>query len=261
MKQVILAAVACLIIYSCTPTKMAVSDELNIAKDEYPVKGRQGLLINQKLSFGEFKTTKVKRSWTKGTSSRSSIGGYNDKLEYVNLISVDYINKKQTIHFGLSDGTLNSEVFCASKFNARDLNVGNNKNSIWNIALDIAGPGMESGNVFYVQVYVDDKDPWQLLLDNQASQAKAREYSGVFARSKSEFYTIRPVTKLDQKGRIRNMPFGSVGYEISNSKNEPVAAVSTMDNGVIFLKKAETGERFLLANLCAAILLQENIGE
>jgi hypothetical protein len=165
------------------------------------------------------------------------------------------------MNFGLSDGSFSSEVFCASHFDSKDLSIGKSENSIWNIALDISGAGFESQNLFYVQVYLDDKTPWQLLLDNQASQAKAKEYSGVFARSKTEFYTIRPVTKLDQKGKIRNMPFGSIGYEISDEAGKPVAAVSLMDSGMIFLAKTSPAERFLLANLCAAILLQENIGD
>ena len=48
--------------------KIAVSDELRNANDEYKVKGRQGILIRQKLSFGEFSSSIVKRSWTKGGS-------------------------------------------------------------------------------------------------------------------------------------------------------------------------------------------------
>ena len=261
MRLLIIAAVATLLFTNCTPTKMAVSEELNLAKDEYPVKGRQGILINQKLSFGEYKTTKVKRSWTKGSSSKNGIGVYNEKNEYINLISEEYIQRKQTINFSLSDGNFSSDVFCASRFDSRDLSIGKSENSIWNIALDISGVGFESQNLFYVQVYVDDKSPWQLLLDNQASQAKAKEYSGVFARSKTEFYTIRPVSKLDQNGKIRNMPFGSVGYEISDKEGTAVAAVSLLDRGMIFLGKTNPSERFLLANLCAAILLQENIGD
>ena len=261
MRSLFIAAAAFLMFINCTPTKMAVSEELNLAKDEYPVKGRQGILINQKLSFGEFNTTKVKRSWTKGSSGKNGIGVYNEKNEYINLISVEYINRKQTMNFSLSDGNLSSDVFCASYFDSRDLSIGKSENSIWNIALDISGAGFESQNLFYVQVFVDETAPWQLLLDNQASQAKAKEYSGVFARSKKEFYTLRPVTKLDQNGKIRNMPFGSVGYEISDKEGKPVAAVSLLDRGMIFLGKTNPAERFLLANLCAAILLQENIGD
>ena len=240
---------------------MALSEELGQAKDEYPVKGRNGILINQKLSFGEYKTTKVKRSWTRGSSSKSGIGVYNEKNEYINLISMEYQNRKQTMNFSLSDGNLSSDVYCASHFDSKDLSIGKNENSIWNIALDITGAGFESQNLFYVQIFVDEKAPWQLLLDNQASQAKAKEYSGIFARSKTEYYTIRPVTRLDQKGKIRNMPFGSIGYEISDKDGKPVAAVSMMDNGMVFLGKTDPSERFLLANLCSAILLQENIGD
>jgi hypothetical protein len=83
--------------------KLSVSEELKAPHDEYNVKGRQGILIKQKLSFGEFSTTRVKRSWTKGSSSRFGIGKRNAKDEWVNLISTEYINIKKTINFSLSD--------------------------------------------------------------------------------------------------------------------------------------------------------------
>jgi exoribonuclease II len=38
-----------------------------------------------------------------------------------------------------------------------------------------------------------------------------------------------------------------------------VAAVSLIDKGMIYLAKTSVEERFLLANACAALLLQEQI--
>lgn len=243
--------------------KLGLSDELKNSHDEYPVKGRQGILIKQKLSFGEFATTTVKRSWTRGTSSKEGIGfGSNPyAADYDNIIGIEYINQKQTLSFGLSDGSRHSAVYCASRFNAEELTVGNNPNSVVNIVLDLLGKGGSSTNNFYVQVYASPTDkPWQLLLDNEASQASAKSYKGVFAKSREEYYTILPVTKLESKGQLRNMPFGSAGFEIQNRQGKPVAAVSMMNNGVVFLAKNSAEERFLIANLCAALLLQEQIG-
>ena len=48
--------------------KIALEGEEWVGVAEYPVKGRQGILINQKLSFGEYHTLLVDRSWTKGSS-------------------------------------------------------------------------------------------------------------------------------------------------------------------------------------------------
>jgi len=43
----------------CTPAKMAVEKNNWNKIEEFSVKGRQGLLIKQKLSFGEYQTSSV----------------------------------------------------------------------------------------------------------------------------------------------------------------------------------------------------------
>lgn len=261
MKTVIYSLLTITVLTGCSPMKMSVSDELRSNTDTYAVQGRQGLLIKEKLVFGEYRTTKVKRSWTKGHSSRTGIGwGGTAQHEWVNIISTEYINKKQTVNFRLTDELNVSEVFCVSRFRAKDLQVGRNENSILNIGLDIAGKGGSSSSFYYVQVFINDEEsPWQLILDNQAVQAKAKSYTGVLAKSKTEFYTLVPVTKLEKNGKSGNILAGSVGFEFRNERGVAVAAVSLMDKGMVFLGRINPKERFLLANACAAILLQQQL--
>lgn len=258
MKRILYILSFLLVLASCTPMKMAVSDDLKAGHDEYAVKGRQGNLLKQKLSFGEYQTTKVKRSWTRGSFGRTGIGtGGTAQQEWVNLISLEYVNRKQTVNFGLTDGTNQSDVYCVSRFNAKDLVVGKNPNSIINIALDLGSP---SSSTYYVQAFTNaEETPWQLMLDNVASQAKAKSYVGIFARSKTDYYTIHPVTKLEHNGKAGNILAGSVGYEVRDPQGRAVAAVSLIDNGMVFLGKVSPQERFLMANLCSAILLQQQI--
>lgn len=246
----------------CASLKLSLSEDLKESHDEYSVKGRQGILINQKLSFGEFRTTQVNRSWTKGSSYRTGIG-YNEgsSAEWVNIISTEYIRKKQTVNFTLTDGTHHADVFAVSRFHAKDLQLGRSDNSILNIGMDLAGIGGSSTSLYYVQVYADRTGiPWQLVLDNQAAQAVPKQYTGVFAKSKNEYYTLVPATKLERNGKSGNTLLGSVGFEIRNKDGKALAAVSMIDRGMVFLAKTSAEERFLLANLCAALLLQEEIG-
>jgi hypothetical protein len=71
-----------------------------------------------------------------------------------------------------------------------------------------------------------------------------------------------PVTKIERKnGKIVNTIAGAPGFEFRNAKGVAVAAVSLVDNGMVFMGKLEAAERFLLANACAALLLQEAIDE
>lgn len=57
------------------------------------------------------------------------------------------------------------------------------------------------------------------------------------------------------------MLVGSIGYEILSRQNELIAAVSLVDGGNVYLNTKDPRERFLMANLCAALLLQENIAD
>ncbi len=245
----------------CKPFQLGVSDELKNNNDVYTVKGRS-THINQKLSFGSYKTVDIKRSWTKGNTSYTGIGFGNIFQEnYVNLIGMEYINKKQTLKYSLTNGADTSNVFCVTKFNSKDLQIGKNQNSVFAIGMDIFGGAYESNNTFYVQVFAaKDEKPWQLTLDNEEAQRKPNSYKGLFAKSDTEYYTIHPANKVEKNGKTGKTLFGSVGYEIKNAQGESVAAVNTMDRGTVHLKKSDEKERFLLANLCTAILLQEVIG-
>jgi hypothetical protein len=248
-------------IAGCSPFKLSLSDELKQSHDEYPVKGRQVAFTKEKLSFGEYKTTKVKRSWTKGSDYRLGIGwGSTAQHEWINIISTEYIKRRQTVNFTLSDDKNSSQVFCASKFQAKDLQIGRRENSILNIGLDITGAGYKSSSLYYVQMFINDEEiPWQLMLDNQAVQGEAKTYRGVLAKSKTEYYTIVPVTKLEKNGKSGKILAGSVGFEFRNNQGLAVAAVSQIDKGVVFLAKTNVEERFLLANVCAALLLQHDL--
>jgi hypothetical protein len=254
--------ITAIVISSCTTPKLSVSDELKASHDEYVVKGRQGLLINQHLSFGEYKTQRVKRSWTKGSSVYTGFGfGNPGTQDYTNIVSNEYIRRRQTVFFSLEDpGKKKSEVYCTSRFNAREFTIGNNGNNVLNIVLDIFGKGGSSESNYYVQIYTaENEKPWQMMIDNQAAQAQAKIYTGVLARDKDEYYTIVPVTRLEKNGKSGNILAGSVGFEFRDPANKAVAAVSMIDKGMIFLGKISNEERFLLANACAALLLQQDI--
>ena len=262
-KGIISAMALFLVLAGCSPAKMAVHDDLKPAYDEYSVKGRQGILIKQKMSFGDYSTNTVKRSWTKGNSTRFGLGHIDQaRQEWINMISMEYINRKQTIRYEMNNGGMQSVVFCVSRFSAEDLQVGRRPNSLFNIGLELAGIGNSSSSMYYVQIYASPNDgrPWELALDNQDAQARPRQYTGLLAKSKDEYYTIVPVNKMEIKGKTGTTLMGAIGFEFRNKEGITVAAVSLMDKGMVYLGKTTPEERFLLANACAALLLQEQIG-
>jgi hypothetical protein len=241
---------------------LALEGEAWATVKEYPVKGRSSH-INQKLTFGPFKTVDINRSWTKGSLATSGLtqGILTDEM-YKKIITTDHISKKQTLYFALADSANNrASAYCISQFNAKDFNIGNNPNSVFNLLLDLSGKGGQSTSLFYVMlVNVGTQERWDLLLDNKAGQ-QTQAYEGYLSKSKDEYYIIKPVNRIKtKKGKTGTMPFGSAGYQITTKEGKPLAAVSLMDKGVVYLTDLNPEEKLLLATALAALLLQEVIG-
>ncbi|GEO09605.1 hypothetical protein [Segetibacter aerophilus] len=234
---------------ACSPFRISVSNELSAAA-EMPVKGKNGIMINQKLSFGEYRTEKINRSWTEG----NSINGGAMKVLWAT-----YSQKKQSIHFSLKDTVNNrSEVFCLAKTRSEDWTVGESPNSLFNIMGDLLGVGGKSDNTFAVNIYLSKEPaPWELMLDVQKAQANSKRYVGFLAQNKDNYYTLHPITSVEKNGKKGSIPIGSVGYEIRSKGGVALAAVSLMDQGKVYIGATDPKERFLLANACSALLLHE----
>lgn len=244
---------------SCSTPKIAVDDNGWGNTEEYAVKGRQGFLFRQKLMFGEYETTSVDRSWTKGTSFGFTMP---ISIDWVDRLNVDYVRRKQTVRFNLADQRGNfSEVTAFSKVRYRDLTIGNNPNSIINIASDFLKIGDAGTNTYAVRIIPSKADyPWDMIIDNNAVQRNPKKYVGLLARSRNEYYTIQPVYKMVGKnGKAMNILAGSVGFEIRNRNGDTVAAVSLIDNGMVYFNDIPQDEKFLLANAMAALLLQQQL--
>lgn len=228
----------------------------------HPVKGRTGVLIKQKISFGDIFTTEIKRSWTRGSSVTTGFTiGIPTDHDYRKLITTDYIDKKQTLFISLQDsaGAL-ANAYCVSRFSARDFNIGNNSVSLLNLAGDLFGAGVSSESLFYVQIYTEGESPWHLVLDNEASQRAPATYRTRLLKSDSRFYTIIPDSRVkSRKGKVANMLFGAAGFQFRDPDGNAVAAVSMIDKGVIYLKELTVQERIVIAAAATALLLQEQI--
>lgn len=250
----------CLLLVSCSPMKPALSVAETSA---FPVKGRQGLLIRQKISFSDYETSVVKRSWTRSGNTRVDlISGQVHDPSYPNLIAMDYADSDQSYYFNIQDFFGNiADVYAVSAFHSRDLQIGDNPNSVVNILEDIFGGSGYSENLFYLQIFLNNETaPWQLILDNDAAQFLADEYTGFFALDKDNYYTLKPLTRVSGKNGPREI-FGSVGYEVFDGDGKSVAAVSLVDRGEVYFHTQDPTERFLMSGLFAALLLQQDITE
>lgn len=260
MKKIYILLGSLILILACSPMKPALSVNETTA---FPVKGRQGLMIRQKLNFGDYETSVVKRSWTRSGNTRVDLlSGQLSNPDYPNLVSMDYADSDQSYYFTIKDFFGNiADVYAVSAFHSRDLKIGDNPNSVINILEDIFGNSGYSENLFYLQIFLNDETtPWQLVLDNEAAQLFPGDYTGFFALDNNNFYTLKPITHITGKKGPQEIP-GSIGYEIFDPQGESVAAVSLIDNGEVYFHTEDPSERFLLSGLCAALLLQEDVSE
>lgn len=251
---------------SCYSVRLHLEGDSWNNKEAYDVKGRGIAFTKEKLSFGNYATHYVKRSWTRGGPSTYGIGtGMPGTPEYANIISLSYIKKKQTLRFGIADDQGNkSDVFAVSNFNAREIQVGKNENSLFNIALDILQQAKKpSTSMFYVQLYMNGEDEsWQMIHDNYTAQQPAKKYIGYLAKSKNQYYQIVPVSRMvNSKGKVLNMPMGAYGFAFLTRDGQPLAAVSLLNKGAVyFTKEVQPNEKFLFANAAAALLMQQELG-
>lgn len=233
--------------------KIATGEPLHSKQEELAVKGRMGILINQKLSFGNYRTAKVKRSairkWTGATG-------------FPGMIWTEHMEGRQSIHFSLTDGKDTSDVMSVTRVQSDDLLIGQAGRTarLPGSILPLIKRTDISQDNFSVSIVTHQGDePWELFLDNTEAQIRRKHAAGYLTRGDVS-YTIEPVWQVEKKnGKLAEMPFGSPGFEIKDKDGNSLAAVSLMDNGKVYLGPGTDEEKFLFANACAALLLQSEI--
>lgn len=258
MKGVLLV---CLLLFlSCQIPRIAVDNGNWQANSSFDVKGRNRVLLRQKLSFGNYRTLFVKRSSTK-RSDWDVLGGVGVAANWAERSQVDFVRRGQTVRFALTDATnRQSQVIACSRASWADLRIGTNPNSLVSIIGDLLQAGDAGSSTYAVRIVTaPDTAPWEMIIDNNAAQRRGGNWQGYLAKSREYYYTIEPVAQLTgRNGTAVLLPFGgAVGYAFRNKAGGVVAAVSLIDRGMVYFGTVDTDEQFLLANAMAALLLQE----
>jgi hypothetical protein len=63
MKMNSVAVLVGFLLFSCTAAKLSVPTQFSQQATKMPVSGLNGWMISQKLNFGPYQTSKVKRGW------------------------------------------------------------------------------------------------------------------------------------------------------------------------------------------------------
>ncbi|WP_345953144.1 hypothetical protein [Mucilaginibacter sp. PAMB04168] len=256
----LLLSAALYLLSSCTAPRIALTDASWHNTLGYAVEGRTQTVLQKKpLRFGEFYTTSLKTSSKKSSVYTTDLDGRLAQ-RHQNTLGLLHERSQSSRRFRLSNGRGPEwQVYTFTHLNASSYFVGRNLELNFSWLLKSLGLGNKTENSYYVQVFEPGADrPWELLLDMDAIDLNAKNYMGYFALNDEEYYTIKPVLHVMGKNGPSRIPFGLVGYEISNAEGKAVAAVSAINKGVVYLQDSlMPHERFLMANLCAALLLYE----
>lgn len=215
---------------------MSLNDALRSGSTIYPVKGRQGWLLNQHLSFGPYRSGKVHRGWTES---------------YDIPLVVRFQGAKEKLRFELSDTTaqLRSEVFCVGEVKRNELPVLN----------DIFRIPLKDVDVFTASVYLPVRRVhWDLALYDSNKMDFGDVSSGVLQNDAGQSIQLREVRRTE-KGHS-NWGGQPLGYEFVQD-DAVIGAVEMLNNGRVLLKNEVPAElRFVLANTAAVLLLKTNLG-
>jgi len=229
--NLVLSIILVISLLSCNPAKMKVSDNLKENSTELEVSDKQGWQLNRVLRFGEFKTSKVKGGWQTGSN-----------FHFI----IDFQEIEQKYSFDQKDSLGNkTNVYCVATLKADHFK-----------ALDgLVTVPVEAEDVFNAKIVANSgQSIWELTLFNPNRIAFSEDTKGEL-KFENMHYEIKPVRELEQGS------FGPriIGYDF-HLDNQVVAAVQTLDNGMVWLNNnLDADQRLILASACSAIMLREDL--
>jgi len=258
--SMLLLSAALYVLSGCTAGRVAFSNPNWQNKTGYTVEGRSQTIFQKKpLRFGEFYTTQVKTSAKQSSAQTTDLEGRRT-WRYNGVAGILNQHSKSSRRLTLNNGNgQEAEIITYNQLNASTYMFGRGLEMNFDFLLRTLGMDKKTENSYYVQVYEPDEDkPWELILDMDAIEMNPRNYAGVFALDENHYYDIKPITRMMGKNGPSSIPVGCIGYEITNPEGDTVAAVSLLGNCSVYLSETLNAQnRFLMAGLCAALLLNE----
>lgn len=254
---------------SCTSVKLAVPSQFTGAATQMPVKGLSGWMINQQLTFGNYKTSIIKKGWTTTGSTSDRTSNITTDQRLLNIFNVENetntVSQKSKYHFTLNDGNLSTEIYCIEKKSAEEFVVktgilgdfSKTKNSQYSFSAAILPQTVING------------EPWQLVLYSLYDAAKDttkrifdnpyKEEEG-FATNGKETITIRPVyvkAATTKDGKEKKLPFKiPSGFEL-RIDDGVVGIVDTFGKSVWLYNDLDANTKLILASVSSALLLRK----
>ncbi len=257
---------------SCTAAKLSVPSSFSSQATKMHVKGVNGWKINQHLSFGNYKTSTIKRGWDFSNSVQYTKFNLKPEEMMLRVFDID-TDKRRENHRGkfsytVEDGNLVAEIFATEKFSEREL-VYKSKTSLLN-NLTKTQRYEYAFSAAILPLTATNNEPWSLVLMNRYDAAKdtARrifdrpyvEEEG-YATNGKENIVIRPlrIEKVTTRGGKDTKVFGGKilsGYELKWDDGV-VAIIDILDNNIWLANELDSHDKLILSSIASSIMLKK----
>ncbi|HAI84952.1 MAG TPA: hypothetical protein DCL43_14910 [Chitinophagaceae bacterium] len=255
---------------ACTPIKLNVPDKFSANATQMHVKGLNGWMIKQQISFGKYQSSIVKRGWNTTTSrtDRNTQVTVEDRLLRLYGVNRQNLtsNQKDKFQYTLENGNKAIEIFAIEKKISEQ--------TVANYNLPILGSSSTVKNYQYTFSAVllplkgGKEAPWQMILTNvfDAKKDTARrifdlpyvEENG-FATNGTDSVTIYPVRVKEmtlKNGKQGKLPVQMLsGYEL-RMDGGVVAIIDNLDRNIWIYNDIDEDTQLLLAAMASALMLR-----
>jgi hypothetical protein len=262
---------ALILLASCTAAKLSVPTQFSSQATKMGVKGINGWQVNQRLSFGNYNTSKIKRGWDFNSSFQYTKFRISPEEAILKVFAMDTYKNTNTqrnkFQYTLEDGNLVAEIYATEKFHEKQLVYKSNNPWIGNASQTKKYEYSFAAAI--VPLTVKNDDPWSLVLINRYDQEKdtARkifdkpyvEEEG-YATNGRENIAIRPlrIDKVTTASGKETKVFGGKllsGYELQWDGGV-VAIIDLLDNNIWLANNLEPADKLILSSISSAILLK-----
>ncbi len=245
---VLLVFMSLIMLMGCVTPSIVVSPDLTENAEVLEVSGRQGFQFNQVVTFGDYKTSEIKRGW--GTGGR------------VNLAFVaDYEFGNEELSFTqYSPSGKSAEVYCLTELENVQYQPSEFLNDAFSIDMSIY---IGNKDIFTGSV-IGENATWDFVLHNPDNNrpfmldGMPKPPSGeIVNRASNEKITILPVYKIENQLYLGDIEV--FGYEFF-SNNESIAAVSLLNNGRVWFNNELTEDtKLALASIMTGLMVRHSI--
>lgn len=233
---------------ACTTPQMLLNEQLASRSIPMEVKGRQGLMLKQEISFGSYLSDRVKRGWTQTRGWDMYLARLQDAKDKYSFTLFDTTAEVRAAY----------TVAASRNIKGIDLPIGQLLGESVHPALrELASFTIQAQDVFAASLYNNQwQEAWHLMILNPNDIRKNGRYAGLLMNDQQESIELIPVRKL-QNGKTIGTDI--LGFDFVR-QGKTLASVELLNKGRVWIDQSlEADERLVLASASATLLLQHDL--